>query len=298
MNRATRLGAATVVAVGCLIGLILLARPAQAVTCGGQVADYTYGTDDPAYQVLTATTYSCRSGARWLITVHGGSWVNGSRATAQNAVDSFYSHGWQVFNVEYRRGAGVPWTDQRADVDAAYDWIVAHADRFGIDPTRSSAYGFSAGGHLVAWLANDRPLRAAVTVCGVLQPQRVASDDNGARPDTEPTSPAMHALHLREIDMMGGLDWDAAAPQQQWLDFMPQTGITTSTAPMFLVEGSIDDKVPPPTAAAYAYWLRRAGVPAKSALSDGYGHTSNALFGNRSLTYAVRHWITDESEPA
>lgn len=265
--------------------------PKPVVKCGKKVADYDYGTD-LAFQVLTATTSSCRTGARWVITLHGGSWINGSRTSVQNAVNAFYDHGWQVFNVEYRRGTTITFGEQKADVVAAYDWITAHATQFGINPAWGSAYGFSAGGNLAAWLGNLRPLSAVVTVAGVLEPQRVADDDNGLRPTTEPTTQQMHDLHEREITMMG-CDYRATTQYcaQDWNDFSPETGITAHSAPMFMVQGESDPDIPIPTPRSYGYWLGKAGVRHTVAYVPGYAHTSAALLSSPLLRYTVQHWM-------
>jgi acetyl esterase/lipase len=276
------------------VGLVAAPAAAQATDCAQVVADYQYGTDDPAYQALTATTNTCREGARWILTVHGGSWINGDRTKAQNAVNAFYAHAWQVFNVEYRRGVDVTWQQQRDDVVAAWDWVTSHAAEFGIDPARGNAYGFSAGGHLVAWLANLRPaVGAVVTVDGVLQPQRVADDDNGLRPD-EPSTPAMHNLHLREVTMLG-VDWLHTMPSP-WPEFMPQTGITADTAPTFIVQGADDTTVPPNTAHGYAYHLYAHGVARSVHVVAGYGHTSGALVREPYLFWVACRWLVAETD--
>jgi acetyl esterase/lipase len=272
------------------------ARPATASTesCVKHSSRYAYGPDT-TYEVLTATWLTCRTESRWIMTFHGGSWINGDRSSARNAVTAFYGHGWQVFNVEYRHGDGFTLDDEKADTEAAYDWIVAHAKSLRIDVANGSAYGFSAGGHLAASLGNVRPLSSVVTTEGVLQPQRVVDDDDGLRESTEPPTPEMHGLRLHETALMG-CEYRDPTPECEaaWNDFIPQAGINQGSAPMYMVQGDDDGEVPRATPDAYAYWLGSVGVRHEVAHVPGYGHTSGSLFGSSVLRYTVQHWMLEQ----
>lgn len=261
-----------------------------------QVADYQYAPTDPVLQVLTATTLDCRRAAPWVVLIHGGSWINGSRDSMDPATDVFYQAGWQVFNMDYRRGDHVNWLMQQRDLLAAYGWITDHADQFHLDLARGSLYGFSAGGHMAAWLGNAQPsISSVITVSGVLQPQRVAGDDNGARPDTEPTTPQMHNLHLREIDMMG-CDWASPAPEDPdcaaaWANFMPETTITPDSPPMYMLQGDLDPVVPHPTPDAYAWHLAQAGVGSQVLHDDAWGHTQHLFLYQPDRQATILSWM-------
>lgn len=181
---------------------------AVAVPPGERQRSFAYaGTTDPL-QSLTATWATGRRHAPWVLTIHGGSWIGGSQAGVTDAVRLFYPRGWQVFNMSYRLGADrltgrpVTWAQQWADVVSARNWIRAHAAAFGIDPSRGTAYGTSAGGHMAAMIGLTGGFAAVVTVAGVLQPQRLAIDAAGLNP-AEPPTPEMIYLASRERAMMG-----------------------------------------------------------------------------------------------
>ena len=63
----------------------------------------------------------------------------------------------QVFVVDYRLAPEAPYPAPLADSTAAFEYIAAHAGRFGLDPARLVIGGDSAGGHLAIgvarWLA-------------------------------------------------------------------------------------------------------------------------------------------------
>lgn len=294
-----------------------MAGPARAAVSCLRTGSHRYASADPTLERVSVMTSRCRHAAPWVILIHGGSWINGKRRSMDRAADVFYRHGWQTFNIDYRRGAHVSWPMQQRDLLAAYRWITGHARAFGLDLSRGSVYGFSAGGHMAAWLGNREPrLSSIVTVSGVLQPQRVADDDAGARPDTEPTTPQMHRLHLREIDMMG-CDWTAGTtlttqpsarpgiqPWQpgrpdslcgaRWASFLPGQSITTHSPPVYMLQGDLDLRVPHPTPDAYGWHLGRAHVGHVVVHVAGLGHTQHLFLSDPHRQWAVVRWMREQ----
>lgn len=268
-------------------------------TCTQQVADWRYAWGDPDLQHITVTTSSCAQDAPWVILIHGGSWINGDRTSMYPATDIFYNAGWQVFNMDYRRGEDVTWRMQQNDLLAAYGWVTDHASTYNLDLSEGSVYGFSAGGHMAAWLGNAEPsLSSIVTVSGVLQPQRVAGDDNGARPDTEPTTPEMHNLHLREIDMMG-CDWVSPEPPDpscaaNWDNFLPENTITPDSPPVFMLQGDLDPIVPHPTPDAYGWHLDQAGVGNRIIHDPNLGHTQHLFEDDLDRQTTILNWMRNQ----
>jgi acetyl esterase len=60
--------------------------------------------------------------------------------------------GYVVFNVDYRLAPRHKFPSAIEDVNAAYQWVVANAERYGGDPTRVAVGGESAGANLVTSL--------------------------------------------------------------------------------------------------------------------------------------------------
>ncbi|MEM1203998.1 MAG: alpha/beta hydrolase [Acidobacteriota bacterium] len=120
------------------------------------------------------TRHPLDAGLRPAVFFHGGGWKlrgTGAIAGIETAVPNLTERGFVVFAPFYRllgssdgpeacRGA-----DGRAildDAEAALDWVFDHGEAFGMDPRyaeerRAWVLGQSAGAHLAAYLATQRP---------------------------------------------------------------------------------------------------------------------------------------------
>ena len=104
-----------------------------------------------------------------VVKVHGGGWTGGGRNEAAQWNRWLNALGYHVFDVDYRLAPPPRWEDAVADVQQAVAWVAAQAGAVGVDPTRISLMGHSAGGHL-ALLAGYRgaapPVRCIVNIYG------------------------------------------------------------------------------------------------------------------------------------
>ena len=71
--------------------------------------------------------------------------------------------GFVCFGINYRKAPRRPHPAQIDDCEAALLWIAEHAAEFTVDTDRLAAWGYSAGGHLVA-LLGCRPRGCATAV--------------------------------------------------------------------------------------------------------------------------------------
>lgn len=165
--------------------------------------------------------------------------------------------GVTAFVLKYRlaREAGSTYTiegDAAADLRRAVRWVRAHANDHAIDPDRLGVMGFSAGGELVALVAdNPAPPTAA----------RDAVDRTDARPD------------FQVLVYPGPLGSPARSP--------------AGAPPAFLVAGSLDTCCMPPALGLYQQ-LTAAGVSAELHLYADTGHAFN--MGQRGEKVALQHW--------
>jgi acetyl esterase/lipase len=83
-----------------------------------------------------------------IVKIHGGGWVAGTRGGANDWNRWLNERGYAVFDVEYRMPPPLRWKDEVGDVKCALGWVVANAARYGLDTSRISTMGFSAGGNL------------------------------------------------------------------------------------------------------------------------------------------------------
>jgi acetyl esterase/lipase len=107
--------------------------------------------------------------------IHGGFWrsAHGLEHMSHMAAD-LCAHGLAVWSVEYRRlgqpGGGFPGTGD--DIHAAFSHLRVMSALYPFDPTDVAVVGFSAGGHLAAWLASVVPVCGAVSLAGVVDLHR------------------------------------------------------------------------------------------------------------------------------
>ncbi len=138
---------------------------------------------------------------RRALVIHGGFWKPQYDASLMEPVCAdLRARGWDVHNLEYRRGEG--WPAMRDDVLAA--------------PEADVAIGHSAGGQLAVWLATQRPFAGVVSQAGVLDLERARelrlSDgivDRVFRPEEiAEASPIAHATDARVLCVHGDADED------------------------------------------------------------------------------------------
>ncbi|OGU76343.1 MAG: hypothetical protein A2V93_06350 [Ignavibacteria bacterium RBG_16_34_14] len=86
---------------------------------------------------------------------HGGSWYEGKVDWMFGACKKYAELGMAAIAIEYRLydRHGAPPYECISDAKSAVRWIRSNANELGINPDKIIAYGFSAGGHLVACTA-------------------------------------------------------------------------------------------------------------------------------------------------
>lgn len=119
-----------------------------------------------------------------VVSLHGGGFVFGGLDTYEPQARRWAAAtGATVVDVDYRRAPEHPFPAAPDDVRTVLGWLVAHADRLGIDPTRIALAGDSAGGNLALSaglrLRDDAgiSLRALVLLCPAVDPEASIDDD-------------------------------------------------------------------------------------------------------------------------
>ena len=179
------------------------------------------------------------------------------------------------------------------DAQRALRLIAANAAKYGIDPGRICAMGFSAGGHVAASLATRFGQHVYTPVD--------AADQRDARP-------ALSALLYPVIDMAlplahagsrAALLGSAPSPTQE-AAYSPHRHVTAATPPTFLALAGDDQSVPPENSLNYLAALRAAGVPAEMHLFEEGGHGFGiylargkpaAVWPDLFLAWAARHGL-------
>ena len=87
--------------------------------------------------------------------IHGGGWQSGTYNGSPPGLAAMLEAGFAVASVQYRLSGAAIFPAQIHDVKGAARFLRAHADEYGLDPSRFAAWGSSAGGHLTALLATS-----------------------------------------------------------------------------------------------------------------------------------------------
>ena len=108
-----------------------------------------------------------------VLTIHGGGWGGGDRASWSGVADFFRTDlRFAAFNIEYRLVKKGPWPLCGNDCIAAAKFLLSDAlqKKYGLSCKKIWVSGGSAGGHLAAWTGLSRPpeqVAGIVSISGI-----------------------------------------------------------------------------------------------------------------------------------
>ncbi len=104
-----------------------------------------------------------------VIVIHGGSWGGGNKEELKSFNRLLASSGYAVAAVNYRLAPRWPFPAAEADIFHALDYLKAHAELLGVDPTRVVLLGRSAGGQIAlsaAYGVKNSAIRGVISLYG------------------------------------------------------------------------------------------------------------------------------------
>ena len=199
-----------------------------------------------------------------MIYIHGGGWRGGSKSSVPFFLKRAVAEGWlAVLSVEYRFTNVATHPAQKNDCLRAVQFVRSKAKEWNIDPTRLTATGGSAGGHLTMF---------------------VALHDDVADPDSEdPVARLSSRVHCA-VPFAGPSDWSLLSTikhdhpaYRQLIGYEPGTPagdmdearkkkvspityVSADDPPMMIVHGDADVTVPHAHAKVMFKRLKAAGV--------------------------------------
>ena len=205
-----------------------------------------------------------------MVYLPGGGFVIAPRRMARQERAFIAAARYAMASVEYRTvRQHATYSDGLADVRIAVDYLVNHADAYGIDPGRIAVWGESAGGYLssMAGLTDPR-IQAVVDEFGASDLSRVG-DGFDPRMQAAVADPR-HPIHrYRAID---------ANP----IDYIGPN------VPAFLLLHGDDDRIIPPSQTLRLHQaLQAAGADSTHYLLTGAGHGRMALSNGQ-----TKHWTS------
>lgn len=211
-----------------------------------------------------------------VVGIHGGGWLNGSKASGQGSW--LAGHGYAVAVINYRLSGDAIFPAQIVDCKAAVRWLRANAAKYQLNPERIGATGHSAGGHLTSLLA---------TSGGVKEFEQgehldFSSRIQAAAPSAGPTDFLQMDAHAPqgaklkhdapnspEARLIGG-------PIRENRDKVaranPITFVSKEDPPFLILHGADDPVVPAHQARLLHEALEKAAVSSKLHLIPGAGH--------------------------
>lgn len=195
-----------------------------------------------------------------VVLVHGGYWRQAhTQALMEPLVRPLLDAGWNVANVEYRRGSDGPWPAPLADVRAACTLVAGR----GLEGPLV-AMGHSVGGEL-ALLAGG-PVNAVVALAPVTDAARTHAEHlgDGAAEEYFGASPAQDAVRYADASPIARL---------------------AGARPALVVHGANDARVPVRHTLDYLVAAWEAGVGVTALLPDLLGHLEV-------IDPAGGHWAT------
>jgi acetyl esterase/lipase len=220
--------------------------------------------------------------------VHGGCWQSRvAKLTIMNyAADDLRRRGVAVWNIEYRGvdrpGGGYPGTFR--DVAAGADKLATVAPTYHLRTDRIVAFGHSAGGHLVLWLA----ARARLPAWSPLRTARplpiAAVVSSGGLQDLE----LVHEQQICGAQTVGTLIGYPEGRRINLYDDTSPAELGAGRDREELVSGEDDTLAPPTLAAAYLAKMRAKGATIASTTVPGAGHVELISPGTAAWSVTVR----------
>jgi len=209
----------------------------------------------------------------FILWVHGGAWMMGIKEW--DNVKYLVRHGYAIASIDYRISTTARFPAQIQDCNAALNFILAHAQAYGVDPRRFIVGGASAGGHLALLLGLARhekafgadPAAHPLAILDFFGP----TDLNNQMGDLE-TIHSERGIALTEdagAKLLGG---PIAESQAKAKAASPINYVSATSPPVLIIQGGKDDLVPVAQSRRLQTALERAGVKNQFILVETAGH--------------------------
>ncbi len=219
-----------------------------------------------------------------IVLIHGGSSTVGDKRdefdvqgdTLVDACMGLASQGFVVASINYRLAHADPWPAQVEDAQLAARWLRTHASELGMNPQHLCSVGLSSGAYLAVFLG-------ALTQ---IFPGDRASDLADQSPQVSCVADFYGPVELTSWSALASDNRDEvldllhqATPKSNpglYRTASPLYAISSTTAPMLIVQGTNDDTVPEAQSRALEAALKRQHVPVQYISYTG-GHVFAGL---------------------
>ncbi len=207
-----------------------------------------------------------------VVIIHGGAWRAGDKSDVRGLMPAFVRQGYVAVSPQYRLCPKERFPAQVHDVKAAVRWIKANAKKYGIDPHRIGAIGFSAGGHLALMLGVTAPsdgLEGDGESSAAGGDSRVQAVVNFFGPTDLAANDIPPISQPLVKDFLGGTPQEKPDAARK---ASPLTYVSKDDAPVLTFQGTSDPLVPYTQAIKLAQAMSTAEVPGRVELMVGASH--------------------------
>ena len=101
-----------------------------------------------------------------VILVHGGGWRSRDKSDMSSIAKSVASHGYTVFNINYRLSPEFKHPTPIDDLEAAYRFLAAEQKKYGFNLSSLGLWGYSSGGHTISQFVMTKNIPVTAVVSG------------------------------------------------------------------------------------------------------------------------------------
>lgn len=212
-----------------------------------------------------------------ILDLHGGAWNNKDRMAEQPMDRAIAESGVLVVAIDLTSAMDMPYPANVQDANYGVRWLKLNAPKWHGDVTKIGIYGSSSGGHIAELLAmrpndpryNSIPLEAAKNISAKVDYIAVRS------PISNPYARYQNAVtHKRDKMITNNTNyfkpWESiheASPQE----ILDRKELVT-LPPVLLMQGALDDNVPPVSQEKFCASYNTAGGKCKYLLFEGSEH--------------------------
>jgi acetyl esterase len=234
-----------------------------------------------------------------LMFVHGGGFVEGSRRMGAANMRSYADAGWTVISIDYRlaRPDRPTWDLATRDVRCAMAWTAAHADELGIDISRLTLSGASAGGSLAIAAAYSADSGVQDASCGPRVPHVTAVVAKA--PLIDALGSWQHAGELRDLQRSYMSNYLGGSPErypERYAAVDVRRYIGPTNPPTLLLSGANDPLLPAAAIEDFARRLAAAGGEVRLVMFPYSGHDFNTTFDsitNQTMIQTIARFLTN-----
>lgn len=206
-----------------------------------------------------------------VILVHGGGWNSREFSDMHFIAKSLASHGFVVFNINYRLAPEHLHPAPIEDLTKAISFFKSNAENYKLNPQKIALWGYSAGGHIVSYFALKNSDHEKLKVQAVV---------TGGTPfdfTWYPLSPIINRY-------MGGFRDEKF---QEYIAASVTSYISSSAPPFFLYHGVEDRLVEFVQTSSFEAKLKQNRTPVTRHDVYFWGHINTFLFSKQSVQKGI-----------